>query len=286
MTWFYSHEGRQIGPVTEETFQRLCQQGVIGPQTLVWYEGLTQWVEFKNLATASTLTQPVPQQVPSPSNKTATSPLPPVVTSTTTSDTIIPADYRQCLLCARYYPPVEIMPVETGHICAGCKPWYRQMVLEGLPLPAAPGSLHFAPLGKRVGAFILDGIIIYVLQMLVLMPASMLLGNLVNQAGPENFAFFIAFQIAVNLCSLLIQMSYHVLFWRRFEATPGKMVFRLKVVRGDGSRLSWGRCFGRHFAMWLSSLTCCIGYLTPWFDEERRALHDFVCDTRVIEASK
>jgi uncharacterized RDD family membrane protein YckC len=271
MTWFYSQGGQQVGPVTDEEFHRLRREGMIGPATLVWREGLPEWVECRALdlpPLASTQAPPA-----------AT--LPPIVATPA-----VPPDYRPCFLCGRHFPPVEVLPLEDRHLCAACKPRYRQMVIEGLPLPPSAGRLQFAPMGKRIAAFLLDGIIVYILQMLVLFPSSMALGFLVNQTGPNNFGLFIAFQVFINLMSITIQMTYHVFFWRRYSATPGKMALRLKVVRGDGSRLSLGRCFGRHFAMWVSGLTCCVGYLTPWFDEERRALHDYICDTRVIEAPK
>lgn len=271
MTWFYSQGGQQLGPVTEEEFQRLRREGVIGPATLVWRDGLAEWVECRTLPLAPLAPAPAPPPAA----------LPPLVAHQT-----IPPDYQSCYLCGRFYPPEEVLPVADRHLCAACKPLYRQMLLEGLPLPPPAGALLFAPMSKRIAAFLLDALIVYALQMLVLFPSSMMLGFLANQTGPNNFGLFIAFQIFINLMSMLIQMTYHVFFWRRYSATPGKMALRLKVVRGDGSRLSLGRCFGRHFAMWLSGLTCCIGYLTPWFDDERRALHDYICDTRVIEVPK
>ncbi|WCJ60846.1 RDD family protein [Fontisphaera persica] len=269
MTWFYSQGGQQFGPVTDEEFQRLRREGVIGPATLVWREGLPEWVEYQSLAPAPTAPPPVDSLVS----------LPPVV-----SGQNVPADHRSCVLCGRYYPPEEVLPLNDLHLCAGCKPVYRQMVIEGLPLPASPTRLRFAPLGRRVVAFILDGIILYIMQLIMFIPASLGFGFLTNQMGPDNLGLFIAFQLFTNLVSMTLQMAYYVFFWHRYAATPGKMVCRLKIVRGDGSRMSLGRCFGRHFATWLSALTCCVGYLTPWFDEERRALHDFICDTRVIEA--
>jgi len=56
------------------------------------------------------------------------------------------------------------------------------------------------------------------------------------------------------------------------------------VVRSDGSALSTGRIIGRYFSEMLSSMILCIGYLMVAFDEERRGLHDRICDTRVIKS--
>ena len=83
---------------------------------------------------------------------------------------------------------------------------------------------------------------------------------------------------------LLVGVAYGVFFIRRYSATPGKMALGLKLIRSDGSPLSVGRIIGRHFAEWLSNLTLLIGYIIAAFDDERRTLHDRVCDTRVIKA--
>ena len=43
-----------------------------------------------------------------------------------------------------------------------------------------------------------------------------------------------------------------------------------------------GRAVGRYFAQWLSAFILYIGYIIAGFDSEKRALHDHICDTRVI----
>jgi uncharacterized RDD family membrane protein YckC len=60
------------------------------------------------------------------------------------------------------------------------------------------------------------------------------------------------------------------------------MALGLKLVRSDGERLSAGRIIGRYFSEWLSAIILCIGYIMVAFDEEKQALHDRICDTRVI----
>jgi len=61
------------------------------------------------------------------------------------------------------------------------------------------------------------------------------------------------------------------------------MVCHLQVVMADGSKLSYGRSLGRHFAKFLSSFILAIGYIMAGIDDEKRALHDRICDTRVIK---
>ncbi len=53
-------------------------------------------------------------------------------------------------------------------------------------------------------------------------------------------------------------------------------------MRADGTPLSTGRIIGRHFAEMISNMILCIGYMMAGWDDEKRALHDRICDTRVI----
>jgi uncharacterized RDD family membrane protein YckC len=60
------------------------------------------------------------------------------------------------------------------------------------------------------------------------------------------------------------------------------MALSLKVVRADGSKVSYMRAFGRAAAEIVSGILLLIGYIIAGFDDEKRALHDRMCDTRVV----
>ena len=61
-----------------------------------------------------------------------------------------------------------------------------------------------------------------------------------------------------------------------------KMALKLKVLRADGSPVGYGIATGRYFSYLISFMPIGIGFLMAAFDEEKRALHDRICDTRVI----
>ncbi len=65
-------------------------------------------------------------------------------------------------------------------------------------------------------------------------------------------------------------------------ATPGKQLLGIKVVGGDGDRISFGRGMGRHFSKYISSFILCIGYIMAAFTKRHQALHDIICDTIVV----
>ena len=57
----------------------------------------------------------------------------------------------------------------------------------------------------------------------------------------------------------------------------------MRIVRPDFSKVTYGRAAIRFFGMMLSDLTMFVGYLMVGFDPQRRALHDYIADTRVIK---
>ena len=70
-------------------------------------------------------------------------------------------------------------------------------------------------------------------------------------------------------------------------ATFGKMALGLRIVRFDGTQLSFGRATGRHFAKYMVTpmVPLAIGYIMAAFTNRKRALHDILADTLVIRSS-
>ena len=69
-------------------------------------------------------------------------------------------------------------------------------------------------------------------------------------------------------------------------ATWGKGAMGLRVLRADGTRLSFGRATARYFckAVITPLLPLFIGYLMAAFTSRKQALHDFMADTVVVRA--
>src|SRR5262245_14308702 len=90
MEWYYAIGGDRNGPVNEEEFQQLVQQGVITPQTLVWRQGFTDWQPYGASAPPSGVGDP------------------PVVNAT-------------CAGCGGSFSPADVIPLAGGLYCATCK---------------------------------------------------------------------------------------------------------------------------------------------------------------------
>jgi len=66
-------------------------------------------------------------------------------------------------------------------------------------------------------------------------------------------------------------------------ATIGKNMMGMKVVDIDGNKISFKRATGRYFAKYLSGIFL-IGYIMAFFDASKRALHDRLAGTFVVDA--
>src|ERR1700730_6041465 len=194
-----------------------------------------------------------------------------------------------CSQCRRPFPHTDVVQIAGNWVCAGCKPGYLSRVMasggEGSTL-----GWHYGGFWIRFGARMID---VIVLGVPLLLLAALLIPNLIraqrsgSNSAPAGFA---AFGLTFFLCYFVLLICYEVLFLKYRGATPGKMACGLKVVRSDGSSLQWGTSIGR-FVMWnlvtsgipyLNFILMLISGIMTGTDGEKRALHDRVCDTRVV----
>jgi uncharacterized RDD family membrane protein YckC len=160
------------------------------------------------------------------------------------------------------------------------------------PAGPAPG-VRFAGHGARLGAYILDailvGLVATVLLLIVMVP---LFGALVGAAGPDgeidsgdlgavgaSAGFFVLGVLVISVFSLL----YFPFFWARGGATPGMKVAGIRVVNDrDGSRIGWGAALLRLVGWWVSAAVFYIGFIWILVDSRRRGWHDLLAGTCVI----
>jgi uncharacterized RDD family membrane protein YckC len=239
MEWHYSENGGEAGPVPQAEFDRLVHAGRITSDTLVWRDGMPEWSPYGSLH---------------PTAATAGA----------------AAGAHPCAECGRTFPEEDMIAFGSAWVCAECKPRFVQKLKEGI---APAGLLNYAGFWIRVGAKIIDGIILQAISFCI----GLVIGVSLRGGPAATHAGAIGAGVG-----LLIGLTYSVWFNGRFGATPGKMALKLKIVRPDGEPITYARAFGRYFAEMLSGMILFIGYLMVAWDEQKRALHDRICDTRVI----
>jgi uncharacterized RDD family membrane protein YckC len=249
MNWHYVEGAEARGPVTDEQLEYLARVGTIGPDTLVWREGMADWLPYSQV-----LGPPVLEASPAAPPGAA------------------PPGYVFCGECGRPFPPEEMIPLGGQYICAACKPFFLQKLREGVFTPQA---MRYAGFWIRFCARLLDGLIILAAMFAIELATRVILGG-----HPARLLF------ATNQSiSIILGCSFETFFIGKFAATPGKMALKLQVVNSDGSKVSYAKAVGRYFAAQFISgcFTLFIGYMMAGWDPEKRALHDRICDTRVIQ---
>jgi uncharacterized RDD family membrane protein YckC len=252
MSWHYAVGGQQKGPVSDEVFNQLVKAGTIAAETLVWREGWPDWRAYGTVNAAA-------------ADAGAGDP-----------------DTAVCAVSGRRLPKSEMFEYEGRWVGVEHKEEFFQRLREGVNLPT---EMVYASFGRRVLAKIIDGVIVGVVNAIIgaLVGAAVGAAIAAGQSGSAG-AKLVLMQVVLQAVGIGLALAYSLFFVRKYDATPGKLAMKMKLVRADGSKLSKGRITGRHFAEWLSSLTLLIGYLMAAFDkEQRRALHDRICDTRVID---
>ena len=49
MNWYYADAGQQVGPIGEAELDALAQSGKIQPSTLVWRDGMKDWIPYAQI---------------------------------------------------------------------------------------------------------------------------------------------------------------------------------------------------------------------------------------------
>jgi uncharacterized RDD family membrane protein YckC len=262
MAWFYADGGRQVGPVEEAALDDLVRAGIVRDDTLVWRDGMANWQPHGAVRGVRVAAPPMP------ATPLAATPM-------------IGADSGFCSECGRPYPMNQLVMIGNAAVCAQCKPLYMQRVREG---GQAIGVRRYAGFWIRFVARVIDAVILGVVAMIIRIPLGLVMVGPARTGDISMLPMIMGLGGILALVQIAMQVAYEVYFLSTRGATLGKQVLGLKVIRNDGSMLSAGQAAGRFFAQWLSAIIFFIGYIMAGFDPEKRALHDRICDTRVIYA--
>ena len=139
--------------------------------------------------------------------------------------------------------------------------------------------LPYAGFQLRAVAFILDCVVAISLGLLFFTIAvlPMALGDSHVSNREEQFA------VIVGLTYVPFLLFLFFVLWALRGQSLGMMAVRIEVTDRDGEPLRSSRAAVRALLWPLSMLPLAIGGLPVLFDDERRALHDMVAGTVVLE---
>ena len=138
---------------------------------------------------------------------------------------------------------------------------------------------------QRLVAYMIDLVIVHIVVFVVSFLVSMLifiLREIIPISG-NSFRTTFPYRAVVSIVfTKVIFFIYHIFFWRRYGATPGKMALRIKIVKEDGSYLSIGGAVLRLICYFTSAFPFGLGYLWMIWDAKRQCWHDKIVHSYVI----
>ncbi len=138
----------------------------------------------------------------------------------------------------------------------------------------------YASWGRRVGAYLLDALVIAV-PFIVIIVIALLAGNPEEDDGTWGII-----GIAYLLTIVAPFIYFTVMQGRESGQTLGKRWVGIRVAADStGRSIGYGRAFGRYaitFVFWLIVIPAILDYLWPLWDRKKQALHDKVVGSVVV----
>ncbi len=262
--WYYSNAQRErLGPVSADDLAQLHSNAQIRPDTLVWREGYADWKPWREAVAEVVSVNAASASIFDAPTGTATQ----AASAFATAGPDAPADadanpYRIAEPISPYAPPQAQLRDDSNYI--------------------AGGRVVYAGFWKRVAAVFIDSFVVGIVAGIIGAIFGVMMVAVIGAGGGEGMAVLL--QIVNQIVALILGASYFG--WMHsssMQASVGKLAVGIKVTRSDGTRISFMRGFGRYFAYILSSLTLGIGLIMAAFTDRKRALHDMICDTLVVD---
>lgn len=241
-SWFYTDkEAKQQGPVDRSTLLGLSNDGTLLASTLVWEEGMESWARWGDLAIDFF---PVDEE----GGKT---------------------EIGICAQSDRVYPISEMLPYGSALIGADQKEAFVQHLLEkGTTGIADATEKRFEYVGfwMRTLSSFLDYLIKMVPTWICMIPYYIVvftggLEDLESMDGDASTGAIVAMAVAygVGMIGMIaVSIFYETWMVGKYGGTLGKTIIGAKVIKPDGSKLTYKQAFVR----WLAKKP--LNYVLVW----------------------
>ncbi len=146
---------------------------------------------------------------------------------------------------------------------------------------------RFGGFWRRLLACAIDGIILYFVSLILF-----LIGLTALKLGGVSFGSIVMtgdiplgiglFAAVYIVTTLLTGMLYFIWFHGTVGQTPGKILFRLRVIQISGDNMTFGVAFLRWAGWFVSALVFLLGFIWIAFDGRKQGWHDKIAATLVI----
>jgi uncharacterized RDD family membrane protein YckC len=172
-----------------------------------------------------------------------------------------------------------------GQVPQGPSPYAQGQPYGGMPGQGAAGYGELAGRWARLGASLLDGLLVGVVTVVLSLPF-VDWGEQFDASA--NSGPLYAGDLTINLISFTVGFLYYWLMHARDGQTLGKKALGIRVVREqDGGAIGSGTAAWRYGVQILLALPCGLGSLLDalwiFFDQRKQTLHDKAAHTLVVK---
>jgi uncharacterized RDD family membrane protein YckC len=159
---------------------------------------------------------------------------------------------------------------------------------SGYPPPGSAGNQP-AAVGPRILAYLIDGLIPGGLVLIgyILFGVFAVGGAATNSQGAATAGAGIGALLLLLLCAAAFAfVIYNQIFLvvKNNGQTVGKKKMKIRIVKEDGSPMTYGDAFLRNIVGYLISSICALGFIWALFDERKQGFHDKIFKTLVVPA--
>lgn len=154
---------------------------------------------------------------------------------------------------------------------------------------------EYAGFWLRFVAYIIDYIIIWVVQAFVAIPILAAVGitfvqnaNSMESMSESDMVGMIMGAVAAAsatalLTTILVVLYFTLMESSKYQATVGKLALGLIVTDEGGGKLDFVKALIRNLCKIISSMILMIGYIMVGFTEKKQGLHDIIAKTLVVK---
>jgi len=137
--------------------------------------------------------------------------------------------------------------------------------------------------GKRALAWIIDFVVTELITVVITLLIGVAMGmEVLGQEGAEIST--ISLITIWFFLPRLFEWLYFAFFESsKYQATPGKMVFKIVVTDTRGGAIGFGRATARYFSKWVGMLVLGLGILPLFFTKRKQTAHDLFAGTVVVD---
>lgn len=149
-------------------------------------------------------------------------------------------------------------------------------------------KMEYVSFFRRLLSYLVDGAITFLITSTLAFfytgsnPFAALTADSMTQLGQFNQA-----QRSLNLLSILFSACFYIVMWVNFNGqTPGKKMMGIRIVKSNGSGLSYSDAIVRYIGYYISAIFLGIGFIWAAFDKKHQTWHDKISDTVVVKTNQ